>query len=132
MSKVIVQTTKAPAAIGPYSQAIVANGVAYLSGQLGMDPATGQLVEGGFEAQVRQAFKNLEELTKASGSSLDQCLKLTLFLTDLAHFATVNQIMQERFSAPFPARSTIGVASLPRAALFEVEAIVLIPPPFSI
>jgi 2-iminobutanoate/2-iminopropanoate deaminase len=132
MSKVIVQTTKAPAAIGPYSQAIVANGVAYLSGQLGMDPATGQLVEGGFEAQVRQAFKNLEELTKASGSSLDQCLKLTLFLTDLAHFATVNQIMQERFSAPFPARSTIGVASLPRAALFEVEAIVLVPPPFSI
>lgn len=132
MSKVIIQTAKAPAAIGPYSQAVVINGTAYLSGQIGLDPVTGQLVDGGFEAQVKQAFKNLDEVVKGAGVTLNECVKLTLYLTDLANFATVNEIMQQRFAKPYPARSTVGVASLPRGALFEVEAIVLVPPPFSI
>lgn len=119
----IVSTTGAPAAIGPYSQAVRAGQTVYLSGQIALDPASGQLVAGGIEAQAEQALRNLRAVTEAAGGSLAQCVKLTLFLTDLAHFPLVNEIMQRHFAAPYPARSTIGVASLPRGALFEVEAV---------
>jgi reactive intermediate/imine deaminase len=121
MSKTIVSTAGAPAAIGPYSQAVRVGDVVYLSGQIPLDPATGQLVEG-FDAQVDRAFRNLKAVAEAAGGSLSDVVKLTLFLTDLSHFAKVNEIMQQHFVQPFPARSTIGVASLPRGAQFEVEA----------
>jgi 2-iminobutanoate/2-iminopropanoate deaminase len=126
MSKEHLSTPLAPAAIGPYSQGVKINGTAYLSGQIGMDPVSGQLVAGGLEAEVRQAFNNLQKVADAAGGTLDDCVKLTLFLTDLSHFPKVNELMQAYFHAPFPARSTIGVASLPRGAQFEVEAIMVI------
>jgi 2-iminobutanoate/2-iminopropanoate deaminase len=125
-AKETIFTPHAPAAIGPYSQAIKVGGTVYLSGQIGLDPANGQLVEGGFEAQVNQAFTNLQKVATAAGGTLGECVKLTLFLTDLGHFPKVNEIMQGFFSAPFPARSTIGVASLPRGAQFEVEAVMVL------
>jgi reactive intermediate/imine deaminase len=127
MSKTIIATSDAPAAIGPYSQAVRVGRTVYLSGQLALDPATGQLVEGGFEAQVRRAFANLDAVARASGGSLADCVKLTLFLTDLAHFSVVNAVMEQAFPKPFPARSTVGVASLPRGAQFEVEAVMVLP-----
>lgn len=127
MSRSIISTSNAPAAIGPYSQAVRVDRTVYLSGQLALDPATGQLVEGGFEAQVRQAFANLDAVARASGGSLADCVKLTLFLTDLTHFSVVNAVMEEAFPKPFPARSTVGVASLPRGAQFEVEAVMVLP-----
>ena len=122
MSRKIISTTDAPAAIGPYSQAVRVGQCVYLSGQIALDPASGQLVTGGFEAQVRQAFANLAAVARASGGSLADSVKLTLFLTDLDHFPKVNEIMQQVFSQPYPARSTVGVSSLPRGAQFEVEA----------
>lgn len=125
-ARTVVATAHAPSAIGPYSQAIRCGNLVFLSGQIGLDPATGELVDGGFEAQVRQAFKNLGEVTKASGGSFAQVAKLTLFLTDLAHFAKVNEIMKPLFEPVFPARSTVGVASLPKGALFEVEAVLML------
>ena len=125
MNKQIVSTTAAPAAIGPYSQAVKTGLVVFLSGQVGLDPATMQLANG-FEAQVRQAFKNLSEVARASGGSLADAVKLTLFLTDLSNFGKANEVMAELVSQPYPARSTIGVASLPRGAAFEVEAILVL------
>lgn len=125
MVKQVVSTPNAPAAIGPYSQAIDVGSTVYLSGQIGLDPATGQMVDGGFDAQVHRAFRNLRAVAEAAGASLDQCVKLTLFLTDLANFPRANEIMQEYIAQPFPARSTVGVASLPRDAQFEVEAILV-------
>jgi reactive intermediate/imine deaminase len=125
MSKHVVSTTAAPSAIGPYSQAIRVGGTVYLSGQIRLDPVTGHLVEGGFDAQVHRAFKNLRAVAEAGGGSLAHCVKLTLFLTDLSAFAQVNEIMQQYFAQPYPARSTVGVASLPRSALFEVEAVMV-------
>lgn len=125
MTKQAVSTTSAPAAIGPYSQAVRAGSTVYLSGQLGLDPVSGHLVEGGLDAQVHRAFRNLSALAEAAGGSLAHCVKLTLFLTDLSEFSRVNEIMQQYFSQPFPARSTIGVASLPRGGQFEVEAIMV-------
>jgi reactive intermediate/imine deaminase len=125
MNKEIVSTPAAPAAIGPYSQAVRTGLVVFTSGQIGLDPATGQLVNG-FEAQVRQAFANLQAVARAAGGSLAHAVKFTLFLTDLAQFGTVNQIMAELVPQPYPARSTVGVASLPRGALFEVEAILVL------
>lgn len=125
MSKQIVSTPNAPAAIGPYSQAVRAGNTVYLSGQIPLDPA-GNLVAGGFEAQVRQAFENLAAVAAAAGGSLADCVKLTLFLTDLERFPVANRIMQEFFADPFPARSTVGVSSLPRGALFEVEAVMVL------
>lgn len=127
MSRSIISTVHAPAAIGPYSQAVRSDRTVYLSGQIALDPVTGQMVEGGFEAQVRRAFSNLEAVAKASGGSLADCVKLTLFLTDLANFPVVNSIMQELFAQPYPARSTVGVSGLPRGALFEVEAVLVLP-----
>jgi reactive intermediate/imine deaminase len=125
MDRQVISTASAPAAIGPYSQAVRAGGVVYLSGQIALDPATGQLVDGGIEAQAHRAFQNLKAVCEAAGGTLDQCVKLTLFLTDLSTFPVVNEIMQQYFAAPFPARSTVGVASLPRGAVFEVEAILV-------
>ena len=126
MSKHVVSTQAAPAAIGPYSQAIRAGETVYRSGQIALDPATGQLVEGGFDAQVRRAFENLKAVAQAGGGSLGHCVKLTLFLTDLAMFPQVNEIMKAYFAEPYPARSTVGVASLPRGAQFEVEAVMVL------
>src|SRR5438105_9026088 len=111
MSRQAIQTPAAPAALGTYSQAIRAGNHLYLSGQLGLDPATGQLRDG-IEAQITQAFTNLKTVAQAAGGSLDQAVKLSLFLTDLAHFPKVNEIMATFFAQPYPARSTVGVASL--------------------
>lgn len=122
----IVSTSGAPAAIGPYSQAVRAGNTVYLSGQIALDPASGQLVGGGIEAQAEQVFRNMKAVVEAAGGSLAQCVKLTLFLTDLGHFPKVNEIMQRHFAQPYPARSTVGVASLPRGAIFEAEAIVVL------
>ena len=126
MSKQVVSTTAAPSAIGPYSQAVRAGSTVYLSGQIALDPATGHLVEGGLDAQAHRAFKNLRAVAEAGGGSLAHCVKLTLFLTDLAMFPQVNEIMKEYFEAPYPARSTVGVSSLPRGAQFEVEAVMVL------
>ena len=125
MDRQVISTSSAPAAIGPYSQAVRAGGVVYLSGQIALDPASGQLVEGGIEAQAHRAFQNLKAVCEAAGGTLDQCVKLTLFLTDLSKFPVVNEIMQQYFAAPFPARSTVGVASLPRGAQSEVESVLV-------
>ncbi len=121
-----VQTSDAPAAIGPYSQAIRAGELLFCSGQIGLDPTTGALVDGGFEAQVHRAIRNLKAVVEAAGGSLGRCVKLTLFLTDLGRFPDANEIMKTYFEAPYPARSTVGVASLPRQAEFEIEAVVLL------
>jgi len=126
MNKEIVSTPDAPAAIGPYSQAVKTGLVIFTSGQIGLDPRTGELAGADFEAQVRQAFRNLEAVARAAGGSLGQAVKFTLFLTDLAKFATVNQIMGEVVPKPYPARSTVGVASLPKGAQFEVEAVLVL------
>ena len=126
MDKQIVSTTSAPAAIGPYSQAVKTGLVVFLSGQIGLDPTTQSLVGDDFGAQVRQAFRNLGAVAQAAGGTLADAVKLTLFLTDLSKFGQVNEIMSELMSKPYPARSTVGVASLPRGAQFEVEAILVL------
>jgi reactive intermediate/imine deaminase len=128
MSKQIIHTDKAPAAVGPYSQAVAtsATKMIFLSGQIGFVPATGELVTTSFEAQVKQAFANMAAVIEASGANLDNVVKLTLYLTDLNNFSVVNDIMASVIPQPFPARSTIGVASLPKGASFEVEAILAI------
>jgi len=128
MSKQIIHTDQAPAAVGPYSQAVAAPAgrTIYLSGQIGLEAGTGELVSENFDAQVRQAFANLKAVVEAAGGRLDQIVKLTLFLTDLDRFAAANAIMAELIPEPFPARSTVGVASLPKGAQFEVEAILVV------
>jgi reactive intermediate/imine deaminase len=126
VNKEIVSTPAAPAAIGPYSQAVKTGLVVFTSGQIGLDPKTGELVSAEFEPQVRQAFANLAAVAKAAGGSLAHVVKFSLFLTDLAKFGTVNQIMSELVPQPYPARSTVGVASLPKGALFEVEAVLVL------
>ena len=122
MTKQIIHTSSAPAAIGPYSQAVKVGNMVFTSGQLGLDPVTGELASG-IEAQTHQALKNLEAILKEAGSSLASVVKFTLFLTDLADFAAVNAIMAQYVPEPFPARSTVGVASLPKGGIFEIEAI---------
>ena len=126
MNREVVSTAAAPAAIGTYSQAIKTGLVVFLSGQIGINPATQELVSEDFEAQVRQAFINLAAVARAAGGTLANAVKLCLFLTDLAHFAKVNEIMAELLPTPFPARSTVGVTSLPRGAKFEVDAILVL------
>jgi reactive intermediate/imine deaminase len=128
MSKQIIATAAAPAAIGPYSQAVKVGTTVYLSGQIGLDPATKELVSQDFDAQVRQAFGNLAQVAQAAGGSLADAVKFTLFLTDLGQFGKVNTIMGEVVPQPYPARSTIGVASLPKGAQFEVEAVLVFSP----
>lgn len=123
MTRQIVNTEKAPAAIGPYSQAVRVGNTVYFSGQIPLDPATGNVVEGGIEAQARRAFDNLKAVAEAAGGSLEKIVRLGLFLTDLSEFAAVNAVMQEYFQAPFPARSTVQVAALPKGVTFEVDAV---------
>ncbi|MGH6624868.1 MAG: Rid family detoxifying hydrolase [Burkholderiaceae bacterium] len=125
MNKEIISTSAAPSAIGPYSQAVKTGLVVFTSGQIGLNPATGQLAAD-FESQVRQAFANLEAVAKASGGSLANAVKFNLYLTDLGQFAKANEIMGEVVPKPYPARSTVGVASLPRGAQFEVEAVLVL------
>lgn len=125
MAHRVIHTTQAPAAIGPYSQAIAAGGMVFLSGQVGLDPVTGQLVEGGIEAEARRVFENLRAVAAAAGPGLGAAVRVTIYLVDFAHFTIVNGIMQEYFSEPFPARVTIGVASLPRGAAIEVDCILV-------
>ncbi|ARP94056.1 Rid family detoxifying hydrolase [Bordetella genomosp. 13] len=127
MSKQIIHTDAAPAAVGPYSQAVAATGrTVYLSGQIGLEPGTGDLVSENFDAQVRQAFANMQAVIEAAGGTLENIVKLTLFLTDLSKFTAANAIMAELIPQPFPARSTVGVASLPKGAQFEVEAVLVL------
>ncbi len=122
MTRQAIKTDAAPGAIGTYSQAVRCGGMVYLSGQIGLDPGTMKLVDG-IEAQIHRVFDNLEAVAAAAGGSLDDAVKLTVYLTDLGHFARVNEIMQEYFTAPYPARAALGVASLPRGALVEVDAV---------
>ena len=126
MSKQIIHTDKAPAAVGPYSQAVAttAGKLVFLSGQIGFVPQTGELVTSSFEDQVKQAFTNMASVIEAAGGNLNQIIKLNLYLTDLNNFSIVNEIMATMIPEPYPARSTVGVASLPKGATFEVEAIV--------
>ena len=125
MTKTVISTPHAPSAIGTYSQAIRCGDTVYLSGQIGLDPQSMQLVDG-IDAQVRRVFDNLKAVAEAAGGSLADAVKLTIYLTDLAHFARVNEIMAAYFNQPYPARAAIGVASLPRAALVEADAILVI------
>lgn len=117
-----IKTTKAPGAIGPYSQAIEVNGLVYTSGQIGIDPATGAIVEG-VEAQAHQVCKNLTELLKAAGTSMDNVVKTTVFIKDMNDFGTVNVIYAQYFTEPYPARSCVEVARLPKDVLVEIEVI---------
>ena len=123
MPREIIKTDHAPAAIGTYSQAVKVDRTVYLSGQIPLDPATMQLVDGGMEAQIHRVFDNLAAVARAAGGSLADTVKLNVFLTDLGHFALVNQIMAEYFDEPYPARAAIGVASLPRDASVEMDGI---------
>ena len=124
MSKQIISTTEAPAAIGTYSQATRVGNTIWVSGQIPMDPKTKELVKGDMEAQVRRVFENIKAIVAASGAGLDDVVKVSVFLIDLSHFALVNKVMAEYFREPYPARAAIGVASLPRGAQVEVECIV--------
>ncbi|MBC7204846.1 MAG: RidA family protein [Pusillimonas sp.] len=128
MTKQVIHTNDAPAAVGPYSQAIVAGSgeTVYLSGQIGLEPGTGELVSENFEGQVRQSFANLKAVIEAAGGSLENIVRLNLYLTDISKFASANAIMADIIPEPFPARSTIGVASLPKGAQFEVDAIIVV------
>jgi reactive intermediate/imine deaminase len=126
MSRQSIHSDRAPAAIGPYSQAVRSGATVYLSGQIPLDPATMQLVEGDIATQTRRVFDNLRAVCEAAGGSLAQIARIGIYLTDLGHFAQVNAVMQDYFETPFPARSTIGVASLPRGAQVEVDAILVL------
>lgn len=123
--KSIISTDQAPAAIGTYSQAVRAGNTVYLSGQIGLDPVSMQLVEG-IEAQIHRVFANLAAVAQAAGGSLADVVKLNVYLTDLAHFGRVNEIMAQYFSPPYPARAAVGVASLPRGALVEADAVMVL------
>lgn len=126
MSRTAIHTDLAPKAIGPYSQAIRAGNSVYLSGQIGLDPKTGELIAGGIEAQARRAFDNLKAVSEAAGKGLEQVVRVTVYLTDLGHFGKVNEVMAGYFHAPYPARATVGVAALPRGALVEVDAVMAV------
>jgi reactive intermediate/imine deaminase len=123
MSKNIIKTTSAPSAIGPYSQAVKHGSTVYLSGQIALDPETMKVVQGGVSEQAHRVFKNLRAVCEAAGGGLDDIVKVTIYMTDLGNFSTVNQIMAEYFSEPFPARATVGVAALPLGVEVEVEAV---------
>ena len=122
--KQIIHSKDAPQAIGTYSQAVRAGDTIYLSGQIGLDPVAMQLRDG-IDAQIQQVFRNLRAVAAAAGATLDDAVKVNVFLTDLAHFAKVNQIMAEYFREPYPARAAVGVAALPRGALVEIEAVLV-------
>lgn len=122
-----VGTDQAPAAIGPYSQAVQIGELVFLSGQIALDPATMELVEGDVAAQASRVFDNLSAVAEAAGGSLDHMVKLTVYLTDLGNFQIVNQVMSERFREPYPARAALGVSALPRGAAIEVEGVMVVP-----
>ena len=124
--KIVIQTSDAPAAIGPYSQAIKAGSTVYISGQIPLDPATMQMEAGDIQAQTRRVFKNIAAIASAAGGSFEHIVKLNISLTDLGNFAAVNQVMEEYCSQPFPARACVGVASLPKDAEVEIEAIMVV------
>jgi reactive intermediate/imine deaminase len=123
LNKKPIHTKSAPAAIGTYSQAIQSGSFVFLSGQIPLDPLTMEIVDGDFEAHARRVFANLKAVTEAAGGTLDQIVKCTIYLTDLDNFATVNSVMAEFFEEPYPARAALGVASLPKGADVEAEAI---------
>ena len=127
MARQVIQTPNAPAAIGPYSQAVLVGNTLYMSGQIPLDPKTGQLVEGGIDAQARQVFDNLRAVAGAAGATLNDIVKLSILLIDLGEFAKVNEIMASYMEAPYPARATYQVAALPRGARIEVEATLVVP-----
>jgi reactive intermediate/imine deaminase len=125
MAKKIIHTDNAPKAIGSYSQAVRAGQTVYLAGQIGLDPASMQIMEG-IEAQIVRVFENLKAVAQAAGGSLDDVVKLNVYLTDFAHFTRVNEIMAKYFREPYPARAAVGAAALPRGALVEMDAILVI------
>ena len=125
MSKTIISTNNAPAAIGTYSQAVKVGDTVYLSGQIGLDPVSGQMVEG-FDAQVVRVFENLKAVAEAAGGSLADVVKINLYLTDLGNFAKVNETMAKYFAEPYPARAAVGVAALPRGALVEADGVMVL------
>ncbi len=127
MSREIISTDAAPAAIGTYSQAVRVGDTVYLSGQIPLDPASGALVEGDFATQVRRVFDNLSAVAQAAGGSLADIAKLNLYLVDLGHFPVVNEVMAEYFSQPYPARAAVGVAALPKGAVVEADAVLVLP-----
>ena len=126
MPRTAIHTDAAPAAIGPYSQATRAGHQVFFSGQIPLDPATGARVDGGIEAQARRAFDNLKAVCTAAGGTMDDIVRVGLYLTDLSQFGTVNAVMGEYFAQPYPARSTIEVSALPKGAAFEVDAIMVL------
>jgi reactive intermediate/imine deaminase len=126
VSLIPVHTDHAPSAIGTYSQAIKAGNTVYLSGQIPLDPATGELVKGDMEAQVRRVFENLGAVLKASGGGFPDVVKVNVYLTDLGHFALVNKVMAEYFAQPYPARAAVGVASLPKGAAVEIDCVMVL------
>lgn len=123
MNKTAINTQNAPAAIGTYSQAIQVGNFVFVSGQIPLNPETGELIEGDISQQIDQVFKNLKAVAEAAGASLQNAVKITVYLTDLSHFATVNEIMNGYFEQPYPARAALGVASLPKGATVEADAI---------
>lgn len=125
-NKAIIQTDNAPAAIGTYSQAVKVHNTVYLSGQIPLDPATMTLVEGDFAAQAHQVFKNLEAVCEASGGSLQQIVKLNIFMTDLSNFPIINEVMAQYFSEPYPARAAVGVKQLPKDAVVEADGVMVL------
>ncbi|GAA0558787.1 RidA family protein [Halomonas salifodinae] len=125
-NKAVINTDKAPAAIGPYSQAIKAGNTVYMSGQIPLDPATMELVSDDFEAQARQVFTNLKAVCEEAAGSLGEIVKINLYLVDLDNFAIVNKVMEEFFGAPFPARAAVGVKALPKGSQVEAEAVMVI------
>ncbi|UTW44449.1 RidA family protein [bacterium SCSIO 12696] len=125
-NRAIIHTDNAPAAIGTYSQAVKVNNTVYLSGQIPLVPETMEMVDGGFDAQVEQVFKNLAAVCEASGGSLQSLVKLNIFLTDLSHFAAVNEAMGRHIQEPYPARAAIGVKELPKGALVEMDGILVV------
>jgi len=127
MNKEIIQTTKAPQAIGTYSQAIKVDQTVYLSGQIPLDPDTMTVVEGDISVQIRRVFDNLQAVTKAAGGNLSNIVKLNVYLTDLSHFPFVNEVMGDYFTEPYPARAAVGVASLPKEVEVEMDAVMIIP-----
>jgi reactive intermediate/imine deaminase len=126
LKREVIQTSKAPAAIGTYSQAIRAGDTVYISGQIPLDPGTGELVDGDIRVQIDQVFKNLTAVADAAGASLQNAVKITVYLTDLSHFASVNEIMEQYFEQPYPARAALGVVSLPKGADVEADAILTV------
>jgi reactive intermediate/imine deaminase len=124
MAKQIIATANAPAAIGTYSQAVRAGNTIWVSGQIPLDPATKEMVGGDIEAQVRRVFDNVKAIVTAAGASMDDVVKVTIFLVDLANFALVNKVMAEYFREPYPARAAVGAAALPRGAQVEMECVV--------